>query len=88
MRRTEARIPMIKCLPRADFLGGMQFWCPFCRKWHLHGRGRGSRAPHCDCSSQLYESGYKIEMFSQKELREIKKDIEDWLSMQNKKEFQ
>lgn len=23
------------------------FWCPYCKVWHYHGTGAGSRTPHC-----------------------------------------
>ena len=74
--------PVIKCLPRAidDVKGngkivfggckeGMKFWCPFCKTWHLHGRGPGYRAPHCKPSSPMYERDYYIKMMSKAELK-------------------
>jgi len=73
------RIPVIKCLPRLDFLGGMRFWCPFCKKWHYHGRGNGSRVEHCDFDSPSHGQSYVIKMMSKAELREIRDAITNYL---------
>jgi len=77
-----AKIPVIKCLPRPDFQGGMMFWCPFCRKYHRHGRGDGHRAAHCTNPDSPYnETGYIIRMMSKKELRDIRKAIDEYLEV-------
>lgn len=39
--------PLILCEWRPDFIGGLRFWCEWCRRWHQHGRGAGHRAAHC-----------------------------------------
>jgi len=73
-------IPVIKCLPRILIYGyGMKFWCSYCKKWHLHGIGNGHRVAHCNFSSPLHDHGYKIKMMSKAELREIQKEIADYL---------
>ena len=72
--------PMIKCLPRSDFVGGMKFWCPFCKKWHLHGRGNGGRTPDCTLPDSPFRLlGYDIKMASKKELKEIRDGIDRYL---------
>ena len=73
------RAPVIKCLPRLDFLGGMRFWCPFCKKWHYHGRGNGSRVEHCDFDSPSHGQSYVIKMMSKAELRDIQRAITEYL---------
>jgi hypothetical protein len=76
--------PLIKCLPREDFDGGLKFWCPFCRKWHRHGRGDGHRSAHCTASNSPFNAhGYFIELMSKKELKEIKKAIDETLDLEN-----
>lgn len=91
--------PVIKCLPRAimnNHKDGMKFWCPFCKQWHYHGRGDGLRCAHCcdTLDSRCYEksfneSGYIIKMMSKAELKQIKKEIDAYLSEQkNKKEVE
>ncbi len=70
-------IPLIKCLPRTDFEGGMKFWCPWCKKWHLHGIGDGHRAEHCTVDNSPFKAhGYVIKLMSKAELKEIKKAID------------
>ena len=79
---------IIKCLPREfhkfDECGMMKFWCPFCEKWHLHGKGEGHRCSHCIDDSPYKDSGYKIKMMSLKELKEIRKEIDDYLKCYKK----
>lgn len=80
MATQKANFPVIKCLPRPDFLGGMMFWCPFCRTWHYHGRGNGHRVSHCRGENTPFtQSGYKIRMMSKKELRKIRQAIDHYL---------
>ena len=79
MQPQKAKPPLIKCLPRSDFFGGMLFWCFYCRRWHYHGRGNGSRVAHCTFDSPLYATDYIIRMASKEELREIRKGIDRWL---------
>ena len=72
--------PVVKCLPRRDFIGGLEFWCPFCKKWHLHGRADGHRCAHCDnMMSPFYNSGYILKMMNRAELREFRKAIDEYL---------
>ena len=82
-------LPVFKCLPRAiggGFKDGLKFWCPFCQKWHLHGRGPGHRTAHCIQGSALYQNGYIIKIMSKQELREIAKEITEYLKQPSKKE--
>ncbi len=82
--------PVIKCLPRAIMNGykdGMKFWCPYCKTWHYHGRGDGHRTAHCCDTSDsrhyekpFYKDGYIIKLMSKKELRQIRKEIDAYLS--------
>jgi hypothetical protein len=56
------------------------FFCPFCKKWHAHGRGDGHRVAHCtDAKSPLYEHGYIAKMMSKNELREVAVGIKRYL---------
>jgi len=53
--------PIIKCEPRKDFEGGMEFYCPFCRDYHRHGRGEGHRGAHCTSEQSPFKAtGYII----------------------------
>jgi len=51
-------MPLFKALPRDGMLGGTTFWCPYCRKWHLHGvneKGDTSahhKSPHCGVTGE------------------------------------
>ncbi|MHA1867427.1 MAG: hypothetical protein ACTSXD_05120 [Candidatus Heimdallarchaeaceae archaeon] len=52
-------IPVILCEKRKDIPEGMKFYCEFCKRWHLHGKGEGHRAAHCFNSDSPYENtGY------------------------------
>ena len=84
MKRSE--YPLIKCLPRSDFIGGFKFWCPFCKRFHYHGRGEGHRVSHCknDSKSPYYDSGYFIKRMSKKDLWDI---IEGILSIYSEEEL-
>jgi hypothetical protein len=84
MTDKKEEFPLIKCLPRADFEGGMKFWCPWCKKMHLHGIGDGHRAAHCTASNSPFnESDYVIQLMSKAELKEIKKAIDRILDPEN-----
>lgn len=73
------KTPIIKCLPRPGFNGGLMFYCPFCQKWHLHG-GTGHKAPHCsNQDSPLTNTGYILKMLPRAELREIVQAINLYL---------
>ena len=75
-----AKIPVIKCLPRDDCSGGLMFWCPFCKEWHYHGKDDGHRIAHCTgYDSPFDQTGYELRMMSKKELRNIRKAIDDYL---------
>ena len=75
------KTPVIKCLPRPDFLGGMMFFGPFCQRWHYHGRGKGHRCAHCHGNTPFDKTGYKIKMMSMAELREFREAITEWLKL-------
>lgn len=32
-------------------------WCPFCRRWHYHGRGDGHRVAHCTNENSPFKEG-------------------------------
>ena len=73
------KIPVIPCLPR-DGCSGMRFWCPFCKEWHYHGKGNGHRGAHCTADdSPFNQTGYELRMMSKKELKDIRKAIDDYL---------
>jgi hypothetical protein len=38
--------PIIKAVPE-EGSGFLTFYCEYCKKEHLHGRGNGHRAAHC-----------------------------------------
>jgi len=80
------QIPVIKGLPRLDFIGGIKFWCPYCRKWHYHGVGNGHRVAHCGLDSPFQEHGYILKMMSKSELREIRRAIDQYLGAIEKNE--
>lgn len=44
---TEAGAVIIPCIDRSDFPGGHRFYCPFCKRYHIHGTSEGHRSPHC-----------------------------------------
>lgn len=46
-------------------------FCPKCKIWHRHGKGSGSRAPHC--SNEGYGSNYEIREFMPSEYSAIVK---------------
>ena len=57
-----------------------QFWCPFCKRWHLHGYRKGHRVAHChDTASPFYETGYIVEPYTKAELLEIRARIDEAL---------
>ena len=79
-KQKDNKFPVIKCLPRSDFIGGMTFWCPFCNKWHNHGQGDGHRVAHCLGSDSPYKKrGYIIKMMAPEELKEARKAIDAYL---------
>lgn len=68
-----SEIPVIKALPRPDFKEGLMFWCPFCKEWHRHGKGKGHRHAHCTNPDSPYNiTGYILEPISKKKLQKIK----------------
>ena len=70
---------VVKCLPREDFNGGMKFWCPFCKTWHLHGRGNGERVSHCVLNDSPLNRSITIKMLTDAELKTIRKAITEYL---------
>lgn len=58
--------PVVIASFRTDFKGGLKFWCIYCNRNHLHGRGEGHRIAHCCNEDSPYlKSGYilKVEGF-------------------------
>lgn len=55
----KSNIPIIDCEPREDLVGGMKFYCQYCRVYHFHGEGDGPRVSHCTNSKSPYlKTGY------------------------------
>lgn len=74
------KIPIVKCLPSPICLGGMVFWCPFCKTHHMHGRGNGHRNQHCsDPDSPFRKTGYELKMYPKAELVKLKRTIDQYL---------
>ena len=75
------KYPVIKALPRPDFKGGYMFWCPFCQRWHRHGRGEGHRAAHCTSpESPFNETGYVLKLIPKQMRRKLVKSLKESLS--------
>ncbi|AKB12657.1 hypothetical protein MSTHT_0899 [Methanosarcina thermophila TM-1] len=84
----------IECFPRDLGSGefGMQFYCPICEDWHLHGIGEGHRVAHCRFDgfhrygekmprdNPLQEHGYVIKMMNEEDLRRIRDEIDAYLT--------
>lgn len=44
-------------------------WCPYCARWHYHGREPGMRVAHCiNPQSPFKQTGYRIMEGSKKDL--------------------
>lgn len=55
----EDKIPIIWAEPRIDSTSGLKFYCMYCKREHLHGKGEGHRIAHCtDVESPYYQTGY------------------------------
>ena len=76
MRKLEKEYPVFKCFPREDGIYFLQFWCPYCKKWHRHGMGSGHRVAHCGEETPLRERGYIIEPYTKGELLRLRKLID------------
>jgi len=60
------RFPVLLAYLRKDG-HGLKAWCPFCRKWHLHGWGLGHRVAHCDViESPFRRTGYELRAANRK----------------------
>lgn len=44
------------------------FWCPYCRRVHVHAVQNGVRVAHCDPGSPLRETGYILKQVRKSEL--------------------
>lgn len=55
-------IPVVFGKLRSDFKGGIRFLCPYCKKYHLHGRGEGHRVEHCDRITPFSKKGYYLRL--------------------------
>jgi len=42
--------------------GGLKGWCPYCRKWHIHGDGEGHRIAHCMKETPFKDTGYILSL--------------------------
>jgi len=51
--------PIIKAVPE-EGTGFLTFYCQYCKREHLHGRGDGHRVAHCtwESNSPFRETGY------------------------------
>jgi len=46
-----------------DDRGFLKAWCPFCRKYHYHGKNEGHRVAHCkDPNSPFHKTGYVLKI--------------------------
>lgn len=60
------KYPVLLAYPRKDGLG-LQVWCPFCKRWHLHGWVFGHRVAHCSKeSSPFRKTGYILKAATSK----------------------
>ncbi len=67
------KTPVLLAYLRED-AGGLKVWCPFCRRWHLHGWGFGHRSAHCDqIDGPFQATGYKLKAAS----RTVSKAVKD-----------
>ncbi len=63
----ENNIPIIQAEWRKDFLGGLKFYCEFCKIIHHHGRGAGHRVAHCHNSKSPFDkTGYTLALPEEK----------------------
>ena len=53
--------PVLYAIPRSD-KGFLSAWCPFCKKWHNHGKGEGHRVAHCGEGSPFKKTGYVLKV--------------------------
>ncbi len=62
------------------------FKCQTCNQWHYHGYAEGKpegwRAAHCNTFNQL---DYYLKMYTKKDLKFIKKMVDEFLSEKNEK---
>jgi len=73
MDKYKHEIPVVKVFKSKD-RNQYAFWCPFCKRFHYHGAASlGHRLPHCtnQISPYLGNNGYKLEEYTQKELKEF-----------------
>lgn len=75
----DKKVPVIKALPRINNISGFMFWCPWCKKWHVHGAGEGHRNAHCHkgSGSPFIETGYILKSMTETELMEIKRTLKE-----------
>jgi len=68
----------------ADSETQVKAWCPYCKKWHIHGypdkkKGRkiGHWSAHCtNAQSPFKDGGYEIKLLTKKEIGQIADSIE------------
>ena len=76
LEEEEKMFPVVKALPRIDGVDGLMFWCPFCKRWHLHGAGEGHRAAHCfNEESPLDKRGYVLKALTKTEMKKLIKAL-------------
>ena len=57
-------IPILKALPREDFLFGWRIFCVYCKKFHNHGQMKKNlehRVSHCNSDSPYVLAGYYLQ---------------------------
>lgn len=58
----ENGIAIVHAIPRRDAMG-LQFYCQYCRRNHLHGTGLGHRVSHCfNRDSPFFARGYILSL--------------------------
>jgi len=78
-----SNFPVLKCFPINE--NQVKAWCPFCKKWHLHGytddikdNKASHRIAHCIDKDSPFKisGGYKIKKLTKTEIKEIKNTID------------
>ena len=72
------QIPIVECELRQHYVGGLKFFCKYCKKYHLHGRGLGHRSAHCGADTPYKETGYILKLKAG-EIEKFEKDLQPYL---------
>jgi hypothetical protein len=49
------KYPVVLCTETEH---GWKFWCPFCKRYHEHGKGAGHRVAHCTEKDDFEYGGF------------------------------